>query len=83
MRRLYLRHRRGHGFDLYEEDGAAVTVLSRGLGVATLAPFLAEAARELGEWAGKEAGKAAGPQGLFNLIQPVGRALLALRKRTA
>jgi len=57
MRRLYLVHVRGRGFDLYEqEDGHKPKLLAESLTIAVLSSFLLEASQELGRWVGKETG---------------------------
>ena len=57
MRRLYLVHVRGRGFDLYEaDDGQRPKLLAESLTVSVLSSFLLEASNELGKWIGKETG---------------------------
>jgi hypothetical protein len=54
MRRLFLKYRRGHGFDLYDRPpGEASRMIAERVGVTDLTAFLLYAANELGRWGGR------------------------------
>lgn len=72
MRQLALVYHRGRGFDLFDVDPDRAPLererrIAEGLSVPTLTRFFVEGARQVGEWAGKNAGP----------LAVVGRALLA------